>query len=342
MSCRISHSKINGLKAIHLENNQLKIGVLLDRGSDIFEFIYKPKGIDFLLRLPKGIQNPQRHFSQIRNTKSQFEDYYYGGWQVCLPNSPAFNYRGAELGQHGEVALIPWDVILLEESEEQVTLKVGVTPLRVPIFIERTFTLLKDSSTLQVHERITNVSKTHLDIMWGQHIAFGLPFLEEGVTIETNAKWMETEPAMPKNHAFQRNQKYKWPAAKSKNGEPVDASKVSPKGADSYADLCYLSELGAAAYYSIKNDHRNVGFGLQWDGELFKDLWYWQERNATVDFPWWGNCYTVALEPWTSKWTQQPEEAIKNGEWLRLEAGESKEATFKATAFEDEFKRISL
>jgi len=337
MSCVLSEIKINGLRALLLENEWLRVGVLVDRGSDIFEFTYKPKDLDFLLRLPKGIRNPQTHFSQIRNTKSQFEDYYYGGWQVCLPNSPAFNYRGAELGQHGEVALIPWEVKITEQTPDKLSIKCSVSALRVPISVERTITLEKNSTTLHIEETVHNTSATHLDIMWGQHIAFGLPFLEDGVVIDTNAKTMETEPTMPDHHLFKRGEVYQWPMAKSKEGNTIASNKISSRGYAEYSDLCYLEGYNEKAFYTIKNEVKNVGFGLTWEGNLFKDLWFWQERNATKDFPWWGQCYTVALEPWTSRWTNEPQNAINNNEWLRLEAGEKRKTKFSASAFEDKF-----
>ena len=337
MSCKITETIIDGMRALYLENDQLKIGILIDRGSDIFEFKYKPKDIDFLLRLPKGICNPQTHFSQIRNTKNQFEYYYYGGWQVCLPNSPAFNYRGAELGQHGEVSLIPWEVNILENSTDCIRIQCNAQPLRIPIKIERTFSLTKDSPDLVIDEIVSNSGKTQLDIMWGQHIAFGLPFLEEGVKIETNAKTMKTEPAMPDWHRFKRGEIYSWPDVKTKSGKPDDASYVSAFGSDSYSDLCYLEGYTEKAFYAIRNEKKNVGFALKWNGELFKSLWYWQERNATKDFPWWGDCYTVALEPWTSAWTNQPHEAIMNNEWLAIDAGSSIKTSMIASAFENEF-----
>lgn len=337
MSCRLSEIVIDGLKGVYLENDLIKIGVLIDRGSDIFEFRYKPKDLDFLLRLPKGIRNPQTSFSQIRSTKNQFEDYYYGGWQVCLPNSPAFNYRGAELGQHGEVALIPWSMEVLLESADRVSIKCSAVPLRVPIKIERTLTIEKDSARLLIGERVTNLGNTTLDIMWGQHIAFGLPFLEEGVEIDTNAITMETELLMPDNHKFKRGLVYDWPTALNKNGEEVVANQVSPVGTEEYSDLCYLKGYDSSAYYAIKSKSKNVGFGLTWNGNLFKDLWMWQERNATKDFPWWGQCYTVALEPWTSQWTNEPEKAIDNKEWLQIDAGASIQTVLSASAFENEF-----
>jgi hypothetical protein len=338
MSCRISETTIGGLKGVYLENDVLKIGILVDRGSDIFEFRYKPRDIDFLLRLSKGISNPQTHFSQLRSTKSQFEDYYYGGWQVCLPNSPAFNYRGAELGQHGEVALIPWEARLVENWPAKVILKCTATVLRLPIQIERVFSIEKDSAILTIEERVSNLGATSLDIMWGQHIAFGLPFLESGVSIDTNARTMETENAMPDWHRFKRGEIYQWPNAKSKSGRPDDARVVSPRGEDTYSDLCYLQGFDRNAYYAIQSKAMNLGFALRWDGSLFKELWLWQERNATQDFPWWGDCYTVALEPWTSKWTSDPLNAIEKNEWLKIPARESISTRFTAQAFEHDFK----
>ena len=41
---------LKGMKVVYLENAFLRIGILADRGSDIFEFKYKPLDLDFLLR----------------------------------------------------------------------------------------------------------------------------------------------------------------------------------------------------------------------------------------------------------------------------------------------------
>ncbi|HNR72581.1 MAG: hypothetical protein UZ12_BCD005000695 [Bacteroidetes bacterium OLB12] len=337
MSCQLSEIRINDLRAIYLENNFLKIGVLTDRGCDIFEFRYKKKDIDFLLRLPKGIVNPQTNFSQVRSTKNQFEDYYYGGWQVCLPNSPAFNYRGAELGQHGEVSLIPWEVSILKNTAAKLSIKCSAQPLRVPVKIERTFSLEKDAMHLVIEEHVENLSPTPIDLMWGQHIAFGLPFLEEGVAIATNAVTMEPEPAMPEQHRFKRGEIYSWPMARSKANTPDDARIFSAKGTTEYSDLCYLEGFDTNAFYSVKNNVKNVGFAFTWDGKLFKSLWMWHERNAIKNFPWWGQCYTLALEPWTSRWTNEPQKAIDNKEWFILNARAAVKTVFTAHAFENDF-----
>jgi len=336
--CSISDDwSLKGMKVVYLENAFLRIGILADRGSDIFEFKYKPLDLDFLLRLDKGIQNPAQVFSQMRDTHNQSEDYYYGGWQEILPNSPSFNYRGASLGLHGEVSLIPWKYAIVKNTAEEVAVKFWTRPLRMPLLIEKTLSLEKNSAQLKITEQLTNESGTQLDIMWGHHIAFGLPFLNEGASIDTNAKIMEVHDDIVAPRRYKAGKTYNWPQAEDPTGKAFDASVIPDTSAPAYRDLSFLSNFDTTtnkAHYTITNAQQKVGFKVNWDASLFKCLWLWQERNASQDFPWWGKCYTVALEPWTSKYTNEPDKAIQNGEWLSIKAGEVISTSLSAEAFQ--------
>jgi hypothetical protein len=328
---------LKGMKVVYLENAFLRIGILADRGSDIFEFKYKPLDLDFLLRLDKGIQNPAQVFTQMRDTHNQSEDYYYGGWQEILPNSPSFNYRGASLGLHGEVSLIPWKYAIVKNTAEEVAVKFWTRPLRMPLLIEKTLSLEKNSAQLKITEQLTNESGTQLDIMWGHHIAFGLPFLNEGASIDTNAKTMEVHDDIVAPRRYKAGKTYNWPQAEDPTGKAFDASVIPDTSAPAYRDLSFLSNFDSTtnkAHYTITNAQQKVGFKVNWDANLFKCLWLWQERNASQDFPWWGKCYTVALEPWTSKYTNEPDKAIQNGEWLSIKAGEVISTSLSAEAFQ--------
>lgn len=329
--CSISDDwAYKGMKVIRMENDFLRIGILAGRGSDIFEFYCKPLGLDFMLRLSKGILNPQQHFSQLRDTPNQMEDYYYGGWQEALPNSPTFHYRGASLGQHGEVWMIPWKYAIVEDKPGRVAVKLWARPLRVPVLIEKTLSLSADEPALHVEEQLTNESRTPLDIMWGHHIAFGLPFLREGGRLITNAKNMMAEPAIPSPRRFVPNIETEWPRAKNVNGQWDDASYIPPEWDTPYSDLAYLSGFGDEGCYTIRNEEKNIGFKVSWDARVFRYLWCWQERYATQDSPWWGSAYAIGLEPWTSRWRPDAEKAIEEGEWLRLQPGELREVRLTA------------
>ncbi len=336
--CTISDDwTLKGMNVVWMENDYLRIGILAGRGSDIFEFRYKPKDVDFMLRLQKGILNPNMDFSQMRDTPNQFEDYYYGGWQEILPNSPGFNYRGASLGQHGEVSLTPWKHAILENSPGRVSVKLWTRPLRMPILIEKTLSLEAGKATLFIEEKLTNESATHLDVVWGHHIAFGLPFLKEGAKITTNARRFVAEPLMPPKRRWQPGVESDFPKALNINGKEVDASIVPPESTAPYSELAYLSGFDEQAFYALKNEEKNVGFAVRWDARVFRHVLYWQERYATQDAPWWGSAYAVALEPWTSRWRPDPEKAIEEGDWLRLAAGEVVETKLEASAFEGDF-----
>ncbi len=320
--CRISDDwSYKDMPVVYMENDYIKVGILVGRGSDIFEFIYKPASLDFMLRLNKGIRNPNQDFTQVRGTSNQFEDYYYGGWQEALPNSPGFNYRGASLGQHGEIAMIPWKHAIVENTDQRIALKLWVRPLRVPVYLEKTISMEYDSQGIHISERLVNESRTDLDIMWGHHIAFGLPFLDQGARVLTNAKHFKAELAMPDHRRFKPGKEYNWPNVMDKHNKPDDASQIPAYSASPYSDLAYLSGYPKDAKYALWSEQEQIGFGVEWDARVFSHLWYWQERYATQDSPWWGDAYAVGLEPWTSAWTSEPDQAIKRGEWLNIKAG---------------------
>lgn len=182
--CRISDDwAYKGLRTVILENDLLRVVVLVDRGSDIIEFRYKPYDVDFLLRRPRGIRAPQDGcLDPLSDTA--FIDYFSGGWNEILPNGgmPS-SYKGAALGQHGEISLIPWRYAITEDTPDRVAVTLSVRPYRIPFALEKTLMLEEGKAALFIEERLTNEAGEPLHCMWGQHIAFGNPFLRQGAMI---------------------------------------------------------------------------------------------------------------------------------------------------------------
>ena len=320
-TCTISDGwALHGMDVVWMENEILRIGILPGRGGDIFEFTYKKAAVNLLLHLEKGIRNPARDFPQVKGTTNQFEDYYYGGWQQALPNSPAMRYRGAELGQHGEVWMLPWSYAILKNSPGEIQLKLWARPVRIPICIERVITLHAGSSHLELLDTLTSECDTDLDIMWGQHIAFGMPLLSQGGRLETNATTIEAEPDMPANRRIRPGNPYPFPNGISPDGAHENLTEIYPANSRSYSELAYLSGFPDDPYYVIYPNAGEFGFRLTWQKEIYPYLWLWEERNATRDAPWWGSVFAYALEPWSAKYTSDPGQAIANREWLNLPA----------------------
>jgi hypothetical protein len=334
--CRISDDwAFKGMRTLVIENELLRVTVLVDRGSDIVEFRYKPLDLDFLYFAPGGIRNPARE-TPSAYTKDPYLDYFSGGWNEILPNGgPAVMYKGASLGQHAEISLLPWDYAILNDSPEQVSVKLWVRPIRTPFFIEKTLTMEAGNAVLKISERVTNESGEPLQFMWGHHIAFGRPFLEEGVVIDAPARRFLTHPEIPNfgPRRFQPASESTWPMAPTPQGGLADASHTPPFGEMQAQEMSYLTDL-QAGWYAITNQVRKVGFGISFDPNVFRYIWYWQQMGNVADgFPWWSRTHTAALEPWTSYPTNGLEEAIANGTAMLLAPGESIATNVAAVAY---------
>lgn len=322
--CKVSHGDpINGLETIYLENEWLKIGVLVGRGADIFEVIYKPENTNILLRLDRPIYNPSRDMPQRRDTLNQFEDYYYGGWQSIFPNSAPINYFGAQLGQHGEVWQIPWQLTSISETTGFVAVELTASPLRLPFVIQKNIVLKTGSSYFEVDEKITNKGASTLPYMWGQHIAFGENILKSGGRIEVDAQQVRAEHSMPDNRLITPDMAGQWPLGVDKEGQPIALDQIPPLAHDNWSELMYLTGLNEKASYTLLTNS-NLKISVSWPSSTFPYLWYWQERYGMQHYPWWGKVYAIGLEPWTNAWSPQPQDQIDQGLWPLLESGDSR------------------
>lgn len=334
--CRISDAwSVDDMRTLIIENELLRIVVLVDKGTDIIEFRYKPHDLDYLLFMPNGLRNPNKGVLSSP-TSGPFLDYYSGGWNDILPNGgPYSTYKGAEYGQHGEISLIPWECAIVEDTPDHVAAKLWVRPIRTPFLVEKTLSMTAGSAILKIDEQVTNEAGETMHLMWGQHVAFGRPFLDEGAVIDAPARRLLVGSAMKhyEPRLYAPDTSHVWPQAVSPQGASVDASVIAPFGAVQAQEMAYLAEL-TDGWYAITNQHRGIGFGLRFDQNLYRYIWYWQQHgNVAQGFPWWGQLHTVALEPWTSYPTGGLAEAIANGTAVTLKAGEQLKTSMLAVAY---------
>ncbi len=321
--CRISDEwTLKGLKTVVMENEFLRISILADKGSDIYEFLYKPLDIDFMWRSPFGLRNPNHGLVTKSGTAGPFVDYYEGGWQEILPSggSPCV-YKNVEYGQHGEISNLPWKCQIIKDDPAEVACQFTVRAIRTPLLIEKKLTLKKNESVLTIEENLVNESAEEIDLMWGHHLAFGEPFLDEHCRLDTPAQKIAiNHENYSENHRFVTGQQFNWPMAQSKNGIEVDFHEI-PHRTQASEDMTYLLDL-QEPWYALTHTKKSVGFGLRWSHDIFKYLWYWQVFGGGAGYPWYGRTYNIGLEPWTSMPTSGLTEAVKHGSHLTLKPNE--------------------
>jgi hypothetical protein len=332
--CRINDQVTwHNLRALILQNELLQIVILVDKGSEIIQFLYKPLDVDFLWRAPNQVQFPDRFVRPGNSPNTPFFDHWDGGWIEILPNGgPACEYKGAPLGFYAETINVPWRYRVLEDRPERVSVALWVRLARTPLLVQKTLTLECGRAALQIEERVTNEGNETIDFMWGHHPVVGAPFLDESCRIAAPGCTVEVfGPEDGPDHRMGLHQTGRWPLIQDREGNPLDLRIVPPPSGRTM-DNCYLYGFDQG-WVAVTNANRQIGFGLAWDPSVFKYIWLWQALGGGLGYPWYGRTYNVGIEPWSSYPCSGLLESIENGTALHLEAGQSLDSWLTAVAY---------
>lgn len=331
--CRVNDELVyRGVRVMTLENELIRVGILLDQGTDIYEFVHKPTDTDFMWRSPIGVRALGGHLPSSYLGGGSFLEYYEGGWQELLPQGGGkCEYNGAELGQHGEVFGLPFKHCVLIDEPELVSVKTWVRTRRTPFYLEKTFTIRSGQPVLEIEETLTNEGRVPLDLMWGHHPAFGPPFLDASCVVYAPANEVYCDANRGDEARFAAGQRFAWPTGEGAQGQLVDVSRITPPE-EGVSDMLFLTDL-AEGWYGVTNHQRGVGFGMSFDTNVFRHLWYWLSLGGTMGGPSWGRNYVMALEPFSS-YPGTLTEVMKWGNHLTMQAGATLSTWLNAVAYE--------
>lgn len=338
--CRITVFTMHGMRCLTMENEVLRVTLLLDKGADIVEFRHKKSDLDFMWRTPMGIRNPLAYSPSRSDPDGNFLDCYEGGWQELFPNigNPC-EYRGAKLGIHGEACLLPWECLMEKDTVDEVRVLLSCRMLRTPFLMEKRMTLKTGSMVLRLEERIVNEGAVEMDFTWGHHPALGGLFIDSEVYVDIPAKKARTFP-VSYHPSFSIDTSFDWPKLPQpvKSAESIqraapdlDLSNM-PAMAGKWAGLCHAHEL-SEGWCAATSPSLGLGFGLAFDRSLFPNVWLWMVYNGFDHYPWYGRTRTLAMEPYSSVPDNLPG-AIAAGTALRLGPGEEMSTTLCAVAYE--------
>jgi len=322
--------------ALLIENHLLATTVLPGKGAEIYELISKPDGIDVLWKSPWGLL-PSGGVHSAADSATAWLEAYAGGWQEIFPNGGTANtYRGVELNFHGEASLAPWEYEITEQGADVAEVRLSTRLRRSPFLIERAMRVEAGMPVLQVRERITNHGREDLEAMWGHHPAYGAPFLSGACRIDTNARIVHADDEIggPLN-SLTKGGTFTWPHGE-RDGIATDLSRVAGPDDPPHETMAYLTDFaGDHGWYGITNKELGLGVGLVWPKAIFPFAWFWQEMHASPGFPWYGEVYVMAIEPFTSMPGHGLSAVIaKTGTQLSIPAGTSVEVEFAAVLYQ--------
>jgi galactose mutarotase-like enzyme len=316
-----------------MENEVLRLGIVASKGADILEFRYKPRDLDVLWHAPQPLLPPGQFIPTISSKIGAFMDHFTGGWQEIFPNASApTEYKNAELGVHGEVALLPWDVRVIEDRPNRIEIEFSVETMRTPFRLARRMILTSRSAVLRMEESATNLGEENLEITWGHHPAFGPPFLEEGCLKEMepcDSSVPEYTAQLHRRLALSSGSKY--PYSPGISGEPARVDIV--QGKESRSEDVVVFTGFDDGWCALRNPRQQLAVGLVWERPVFPFLWCWQMYGGRWGYPYYGRSFALALEPFTCPILSLPE-AVKNGFAHALQAGATLTSRMEAGVFE--------
>lgn len=325
--CRFTEFIWRGIKTVVIENELLRVEILAGKGTDIVEFLYKPEDIDFMWRSPIPVHNPYNIITTSQGKLGNFLDYYPGGWQEIFPNGGGpCEYKGAVLGLHGEVALLPWEYKVFEDTPDRVSILFSVRTYRTPFEIEKKITIEKEKSYIEIEERVKNIGGEEMDFMWGHHPAFGKPFLSPDCFIKISDCKIKVVPGDGKSLTNLKQTEGNWPYVEGVDGKKVDISRI-PGEKDDVSDVIFLTELKDGKY-EIVNEKKKLSFFFEFPLDVFKCLWFWRIAKGSYNYPWYGRNYNIALEPFSS--LPNLAEAVERGDQLKLKPDEELNVKIKS------------
>jgi hypothetical protein len=332
--CRLSEVIWRGFRTLVLENEKLRVSVLLDKGTDIVELLYKPMDIDFMWRSPAVIEAAGKNPFTKEGAAGAMLDVYEGGWQELLPSiSAPTNYKGMGLGFHGELLFLPWDFQIVTDTPYEVKVKLFVRMRRAPLLVTKHLALRTGSSVLEFEETVENEGDEEFKFMWGHHPAIGKPFLDENCVIDLppGAVGEAYQVDFSGNSPFEPGAEFVWPLAKDKQGKTVDLSRVMPPEKKT-AFNTYIKNL-KEGWYGITNLKKRVGFGMRWDIGVFKYMLIWAVYRGFYNFPFYGRTYNIALELYSAI-PDSLDEAIRLNRAFTLAPGGKMSTKLSAIVYE--------
>ncbi len=331
--CRFSEIIYKGFKTIILENEKLRISILAGKGTDIIEFLYKPKDIDFLWRSPLELNGSNQNPLTKNHSTGAFLDIYEGGWQELLPNiTIPTNYKNTEMGFHGELSVLPWGYKILVDTPHEVKIKFYVRMRRCPFYVEKIISIKSMDTFIEFEESIKNEGDEDFKFMWGHHPVIGKPFLDENCVIDIpkGAKGLTYEADFSGNSPFPEDMEFEWPFIDDRDGKKIDISKLMSPDKKTAFNI-YITGL-KEGWCGITNRSMGLGFGLKWDIKVFKYLLFWFVYRGFYNFPFYGRTYNIGMEPYSAI-PANLDKVMEFGREFTLNPGEELKTRYQAITY---------
>jgi hypothetical protein len=277
---------VRGWEVLRLTSDTLVADLVPALGGTVVSLRRRSDDVELLWQTPWGL----RHRGSVElagSAEVTMFGSYPGGWHTIFPNGgDAATAHGAEWGQDGE-ARVTW----LDWATDGDRLVLTGRLVRSPFTLRRSVQLRDDE--ISVSDTVANVGAEHVDLMWGQQIAFGTALIGPDTVVHAGSTTVRSDPRLAAG-SVSYDDLLPWPRAYGQKGL------VNLRGiGEPETRLAYLSDFTDATI-SVRRPSQHLTVQLRWEEFVWPYVWYALETGASKGFPWYGTGRFLSFTPCTS------------------------------------------
>ncbi len=226
---------------------------------------------------------------------------------------PSAEETAAGLTTHGEAPALRWKMEKLAQSPRP-QLQYGATLPEAQIRFRRKLTLDRMNPVIYCEEEAVNLSRYDRPISWNEHVTFGPPFLEAGVTwFDMPATRAKVAPASYSPRCFlQPDAEFNWPDAPTRNHGRMNL-RTTPALRFGHYTAQLLNPKLEIGFIAACNPRLKLLVVYAFRRADFPWVGNWEERYNRVQAPWLGKTFCRGLEFSTTPFAIPRRDTIAQG-----------------------------
>jgi hypothetical protein len=295
---KINSKQIRGRQGWMLENDRMEI-FLMAGGGNIAGLRLKEKiAVNPYWAPPWKSMEPWEYKEKDAKQYAIRLLACISGHNLCLSGfgDPSVEEAKCGLTCHYEAPVARWSVIRKNVSARRLDFEYGCKLPVAQMSFTRLVSMKAGSNIVSIRETVENMSRRDLPFTMCQHVTFGPPFVEPGVTIfdapATRGHTFPTRFASPQR--LKIDAEYRWPYGPGAGGR-VD---LRFHGRERYGDYtANLMDLKKEhAWFSAVNPRLGLMVAYVWRRADFPWLGIWEENRARKASPWKGKTTARGME----------------------------------------------
>jgi hypothetical protein len=223
------------------------------------------------------------------------------GHNLCLGwfGGPSEDEKKAGMECHGEASVARWRLLRKNVSDKAISMTCSCELPAAGMSCVRTMSSARGNRVIRVREDVISRSRRDLPFTMAEHVTFGPPFLEKGVTMfDMPATKAHTYPIFfEKTPRLRTDTAFTWPKGPGLRRETVDMRQIGRAyraSSDFSAQL--MDPKRKDAWFSAVNPKLGLLVAYHWDRADFPWIGNWEENYGRKAAPWNGRSLTRGME----------------------------------------------